>query len=166
MKTWNQALTDAVATGSAASVASAVALAAASAVEAGHPAAAVNGTSHWLWGDEEAKTNVVDLEHTAVGYATHHASAYFWAVLHERWVGEWADSSAPAALTAGLATAAVACTIDYTITPHRFTPGFELRLSRPAMAVGYLAFGLGIAFAAMQRGRRRQDMSAPLWPAD
>ena len=76
------------------------------------------------------------------------------------------SSPAPAALDCRAGTAAVACTIDYTITPHRLTPGFELRLSRPAMAVGYLAFGLGIAFAAMQRGRRRQEMSAPLWPAD
>ena len=166
MKSWNQAFTDAVSTGSAASISSAVALGIASKIEAGHPAAAVNSTSHWLWGDERAKTNEVSLRHTGVGYATHHASAYFWAVLHERLVGEWADQSVPAALAAGLGTAAVACTIDYTVTPHRLTPGFELRLSRRAMAIGYLAFGLGIAAVAIQRSQLREAVAAPFWPAD
>ena len=65
----------------------------------------------------------------------------------------------------GLGTAAVACAIDYTVTPHRLTPGFELRLSRPAMAVGYVALGLGIAAATLVRARRREDVAAPLWPA-
>ena len=160
MKSWHQAFADAAATGSAASVASAVVLAAASMVEAGHPAAAVNGTSHWLWGDEDAITNEVSLRHTGIGYATHHASAYFWAVLHERLVGDWADRSTPNAVVAGFATAAVACTIDYTITPHRFTPGFELRLSRPAMALGYVALGLGIAAVAMGRIRHQEADAA------
>lgn len=156
MKSWDLAFRDAVATGSAASIASTIALAAASNREAGHPAAALNSTSHWLWGDERARTNEVSLRHTGVGFATHHASAYFWALLHERYVGDWAEQSTPAAVAAGLATAAVACTIDYTVTPHRLTPGFELRLSRPAMAVGYVAFGLGIAAVAIERSRRRQ----------
>ena len=166
MKSWDRAFKDAVATGTAASVFSSAVLAAASKVEAGHAPAAVNSTSHWLWGDDEARTNQLSLRHTGVGFATHHASAYFWAVLHERLVGEWADRSVPNAVVAGLGTAAVACTIDYTVTPHRFTPGFELRLSRPAMAAGYLAFGLGIAAVAIQRWQRRQrDSSAPLYPA-
>jgi hypothetical protein len=166
MKSWNQAFADAVSTGSAASIFSTVALAVASKVEAGHPAAALNSTSHWLWGDERARTDEVSLRHTGVGFATHHASAYFWALLHERLVGDWADRSPPAALAAGLGTAAVACLIDYTVTPHRLTPGFELRLSRPAMAIGYLAFGLGIAVVASERAQIRQAFSEPLWPAD
>jgi hypothetical protein len=166
MKSWNHAFADAVTTGSAASVLSTIALAIASRVETGHPAAALNSTSHWLWGDERAKTDEVSLRHTAVGFATHHASAYFWAVLHERLAGDWAEQSPSAALAAGLGTAAVACTIDYTVTPHRLTPGFELRLSRPAMAIGYLAFGLGIAAVAIQRAQLREAVAAPLWPAD
>ena len=159
MKSWDRAFKDAVATGTAASAFSSVALAAASRWEAGHAPAAVNSTSHWLWGDAESRTNEVSLRHTGVGYATHHASAYFWAVLHEKLVGDWADQSVPNALVAGLGTAAVACTIDYTVTPHRFTPGFELRLSRPAMAAGYVAFGLGIAAAAVLRWQRSRDPS-------
>jgi hypothetical protein len=140
-------------------------LGAASKLEAGRSVAALNSTSHWLWGDQEAKTDEVSLRHTGVGFATHHASAYFWAVLHERLVGEWAERSVPAALAAGLGTAAVACTIDYTMTPRRLTPGFELRLSRPAMAAGFIAFGLAMAAVGMRRGRRWPARAAPLWPA-
>lgn len=166
MKTWNHAFKDAVATGTAASVLSSAALAAVSKIEAGHPQAAVNSTSHWLWGDVRARTNEISLRHTGVGYATHHASAYFWSVLHERLVGDWAERSIPNALVAGLGTAAVACAIDYTITPQRFTPGFELRLSRPAMTVGFVAFGLGLAATAIQRSQRRQQAaSAPFYLA-
>jgi hypothetical protein len=40
------------------------------------PFAPTNATSHWLWGDEESFSSLEpSLRHTAVGYATHHASA-------------------------------------------------------------------------------------------
>ena len=53
------------------------------------------------------------------------------------------------------------------MTPRRLTPGFELRLSRPAMAIGFMAFGLGLASAAMARSRRIEDDGAEafLYPA-
>lgn len=165
MKSWDQALKDAVVSGGAASFVSTIALGVASKLEAGHAPAAVNGTSHWLWGDQEAITNEVSLKHTGVGFATHHASAYMWALLYERLAGDWAESSPSAAVAAGLGAAAVACTVDYTITPRRFTPGFELRLSRPAMAVGFVAFGLGLAAASIARGRRDDQVAAPFYPA-
>ena len=160
MKSWDQALRDGVVSGGAASFVSTIALGIASKVEAGHLPAALNSTSHWLWGDREAITDQVSLQHTGVGFATHHASAYFWAVLYERLAGEWAESSPQAALAAGLGTAAIACTVDYTVTPRRLTPGFELRLSRPAMAMGFIAFGLGLASAAMARSRRIENDGA------
>ncbi len=166
MKPWDQALKDAVVSGGAASFLSTLALGVASKVEAGHAPAALNSTSHWLWGDQRAITDEVSLRHTGVGFATHHASAFFWAVLYERLAGDWAESSPSAALAAGLGTAAAACAIDYTITPRRLTPGFELRLSRPAMAAGFVAFGLGLAAAAIARSRRRDDeVAAPFYPA-
>ncbi|NLD53417.1 MAG: hypothetical protein GX652_01985 [Burkholderiaceae bacterium] len=167
MKTWEQALGDAVVTGAAASGASALALSVMSRVEAGHAAAALNGTSHWLWGDREAAAaDEVSLRHTGVGAATHHASAYIWAVLHERFFGDFAERSTGNAVVAGLGTAAIACAIDYTVTPRRLTPGFELRLSRPALAIGFVAFGLGMAAASVRRSRARaMSEEAALWPA-
>ena len=94
MKTWNQAFTDAVATGSAASVSSTVALARRLGSR-GRPSGGRRQQHQPLalgrrGGEDERR---VDSSTPAVGYATHHASAYFWAVLHERWVGEWAEQS-------------------------------------------------------------------------
>jgi hypothetical protein len=165
MKPWDQALRDAVVSGGAASFTSTLALGIASKLEAGHAPAALNSTSHWLWGDREAITDEVSMRHTGVGFATHHASAYMWAVLYERLAGDWAETSPAAALAAGLGTAAVACTVDYTVTPRRLTPGFELRLSRPAMAAGFVAFGLGLAAAAIARSRRDEETAAFYYPA-
>jgi branched-chain amino acid transport system permease protein len=42
----------------------------------------------------------------------------------------------------GLVFMAVAA-VDYTITPHRFTPGWELVLSKRGMALAYAAMALG-----------------------
>jgi hypothetical protein len=53
-----------------------------------------------------------------------------------------------------LAAAAVACIVDYRVVPHRLSPGFELRLSKPAITAGYVAFGLGLALTSMARAKR------------
>jgi len=84
------------------------------------------------------------------GYLIHHASATFWAVLFERFFGSLLDKK-QAALTLKAATAAtaVACFTDYQLTPQRLHPGFEKRLSTPALAVVYLSFGIGLAAGAM-----------------
>src|SRR3954469_2300476 len=46
----------------------------------------VNATSHWLHGAKAAGQNTADAAHTAVGYATHHASAVFWALPFQAWL--------------------------------------------------------------------------------
>ncbi|WP_394885661.1 hypothetical protein ACG873_01015 (plasmid) [Mesorhizobium sp. AaZ16] len=45
-----------------------------------------NATSHWLHGDKSGGVRKADLEHTAVGFGTHHASAIFWAAPFEAWL--------------------------------------------------------------------------------
>ena len=51
------------------------------------PFAPTNATRHWLWGDKESFSSLEpSLRHTAVGYATHHASALMWALFYERWL--------------------------------------------------------------------------------
>ncbi|HXR55369.1 MAG TPA: hypothetical protein VN858_01135 [Casimicrobiaceae bacterium] len=47
---------------------------------------------------------------------------------------------------------ALACAVDYTVTPKRLRPGYELRLSKPSMAV---AFGAGLAPGSVLLGIRR-----------
>ena len=49
-----------------------------------------------------------------------------------------------ALLTAALLSSAVACFVDYQLTPQRLQPGFEKRLSTPSMVAVYAAFGLGL----------------------
>ena len=78
-----QLATDAVVSGSAASVASAAALMACSKLHEGSAAGGLNGPSQWLWGESEAYTREATLRHTLAGYAIHHATSIFWGVLHE-----------------------------------------------------------------------------------
>jgi hypothetical protein len=76
----------------------------------------------------------------------HHLSATFWAVLFERIMGDRLErSTAPHTLAAATAASAVACFADYQLTPPRLRPGYEQRLSTPALALVYGAFGLGLA---------------------
>ena len=133
--------------GSMASIAAALALAACARREGRPWPQPLNATSHWLHGDGAAARPEVDLTHTAVGYGTHHLAAVMWAmffeILRERSSN---DSSATIARDAAI-TSAVAAAIDYTITPHRFTPGWELVLSKSSMAMVYAAMAAGLVAA-------------------
>jgi hypothetical protein len=44
-----------------------------------------------------------------------------------------------------MAVSAIAYLTDYHLIPRRFTPGFELRLSRRALALAYGAFAVGLS---------------------
>jgi hypothetical protein len=142
--------------GAAASVLSTVALMVAGRREAGSAVAPTNATSHWLWGSEALAANRVTLRHTALGYLTHHLAAMFWATLYAWLYGNRPSAqSLPAALAGATAASAISCAVDYTVTPQRLRPGFEHRLSRPAMAVMYGAFALGLAAGCLYANRRR-----------
>jgi hypothetical protein len=142
--------------GTLASLASTAALMLCGRREAGSAVAPTNSTSHWLWGDEALEAYRPTLRHTALGYATHHASAIFWALLYAWLHAERRPpQSVPAALAGAGAATAVACTIDYTITPRRLTPGFEHHLSKGSMTMVYGLFAVGLAAGCLlaQRGR-------------
>ena len=123
--------------GTAASVAALSVLARAEGRAAVQP---LNATSHWLHGRQAADVTRADLAHTGVGLATHAAATLFWAAL---WVA-WPGRRRPGAFT----MAAVAAAVDYTITPRRFTPGWEFVLSWRAMAGAYAAMAVGMASGA------------------
>lgn len=155
MKSWPQALKDGTQAGSVASLLSAGVLSLASQGETGSPYTCLNATSHWVWGDRAAGHLEPSLRHTALGYLIHHGASCFWGVLYERALGERMDAfPAKAKIITGLGAAAFACVVDYRLVPQRLSPGFELRLSRPSITAGYLAFGLGLALAGMARARR------------
>lgn len=146
---------DALLSGSMAAVASTAALAVAGRRETGSAFAPTNATSRWLHGDRAALHDAPSVRHTLVGYVIHHAASLFWATFFERWFGDRRDArDVPATLAGGATVAALACFVDYRLTPRRLQPGYELRLSRPALAVVYGAFAAGLA-ASMLAARRR-----------
>ena len=134
--------------GSVGALTSTLALAVVARLEGRGAAQPLNATSHWLNGDRAARRRRVDLQHTGVGLATHGAATVFWAAFFEAWQSTRPARGPGAALDvvgrAG-AVAVLAAVVDYTITPRRFTPGWELVLSKGAMAAAYAAMASGFA---------------------
>ena len=123
--------------------------------QAGSAAAPVNAVSHWYWGDEALRRRKTDAAHTGLGYLTHHGASVFWASLYAAAIHDRpALQTAPATLAGALATSAIACVVDYKLTPKRLTPGFEHRLGTGAMVGVYAAMALGVAAGAMLTRRR------------
>jgi hypothetical protein len=147
---------DALVSGSAASLASAAALMACSRLHEGSAAGGLNGPSQWLWGEAEAYTREATLRHTVAGYAIHHATATFWAVLHEAVFGGSRRRKPPIQHCAeAAASAATAYFVDYHLTPRRLRPGFEKHVSTKGMVAVYAAFAAGLAITAIARDSRR-----------
>jgi hypothetical protein len=147
---WKAASQRGLVSGATASLLSTVALAAFGKAGAGSVFGPTNAVSHWIWGDEAARHDEPSLRYTLPGYLIHHVSATFWAVLFERFMGRRLDRKDPATtIASAMATSAAACFADYKLTPQRLEPGYEKRLSKPALAVVYAAFGLGLAGGAM-----------------
>ncbi len=121
-------------------------------------AAAINAISHWYHGDSSLHQQRVDVAHTGLGLLTHLGASVFWAGLFARVArNRPALRTTEGAVLGGVATSALACLVDYTITPSRFTPGYEHRLSKKALAGAYVALALGLAagaIAAQEKARR------------
>jgi hypothetical protein len=150
MENWKTAMQRGLVSGASASVLSTAALALLGKREADSSFAPTNAISHWFWGEKAARRDHPSMRYTLTGYAIHHASATFWAVLFERACGHLLDRrDTGRTLAASAAASAVACFVDYELTPQRLKPGYEKRLSRPALAAVYSAFGLGLAAGAM-----------------
>jgi hypothetical protein len=131
--------------GSLAGIAAALTLGAAAKRE-GHPAARpLNATSHWLHGDSAAAYARVDWAHTGVGYATHHWAAIMWAAMFEALRQRSSRSDVAAVVRDAAIAATTAAIVDYTITPRRLTPGWELVLSKRSLALAYAAMAAGFA---------------------
>ena len=91
----------------------------------------------------------MDVGHTGVGYATHHASCLFWAVPFATWQATRPADTGRELLRDAVFMAAVAAAVDYGATPKRFTPGWELVLSKTGMAAAYGALAIGFLAGTM-----------------
>lgn len=149
MKSATQIGISALVTGTVASVVSAAVLALLARTEGKGVLQPTNATSHWLHGANAAAHREFDAAHTLVGYTTHHASAVFWAVPFEAWLPARPPRSPGKLLRDACAMSAIAAAVDYGLTPKRFTPGWELVLSRRSLVATYGALALGLAAGAM-----------------
>ena len=148
---------DAIISGSLASVLSTLAISCCSRWQAGAASAGTNAISHWVWGDRAKHEDRLSLRHTAVGYAIHHASSAFWAVLFE--CATRRVRRTPAIAAAAATTAAIAYLVDYHAVPYRLRPGFRSRLSPGAMFATYTAFAVGLGVGGWMRARRHRPAS-------
>jgi uncharacterized protein involved in exopolysaccharide biosynthesis len=76
----------------------------------------------------------------------------FWSVLLEKWLGPRGRTLQELAI-AGASTAALAAVVDYALMPRRLTPGWELSLTRKAMAGAFAAMAAGLAVGAFAARR-------------
>ena len=139
--------------GALATVTSCLALAAVARGEGRSAAQPLNATSHWLHGDGDgaAQRREADLRHTGIGLATRAAATLFWAAFFEGWDTARPVTGKAKVVARALAVSALAAVVDYTITPKRFTPGWEYVLSKRAMGAVYVAMAAGFAGTALLR---------------
>ncbi|MES2934561.1 MAG: hypothetical protein V4805_13855 [Pseudomonadota bacterium] len=150
MKTWNKAMRDGIASGAIAAAVSGAVLLASGKRENGTPFGAVNAISHWIWGDKAARRDAPSVRYTMMGYTIHHGASTLWATLYEKWFGSAAaKKEVDKALAGAMAVSALACFVDYNLTPHRLEPGYEMRLSKKSLLLVYTAFGIGLALRGL-----------------
>lgn len=114
--------------------------------------AGTNAASQWVWDRPARRVRAWTWRHTAVGYAIHHASSVFWALMFETW-----RQRRPARrLAKASAIATLAYVVDYHVVPPRLSPGFEHRIARPGMLMTYAVFALGLYLAGGHRRRLRR----------
>ena len=142
-------------TGSVGSLVSTAALAALAKMEGKRAAQPTNSTSHWLHGENAADVGGIDAAHTGVGFATHHASALFWALPFEAWLTSHPPRSSIELVRDAAVMSAIAAIVDYGTVPKRLTPGWELTLSRKSMAGAFAGLALGLAAGALVSRRYR-----------
>ncbi len=163
MKSWREAIRDGAISGSIASLISTVALGGRGRRDTGTSYAPTNAISHWIWGDGATDHDEPSARYTGIGYLIHHASSTWWAVFYEKWFGRAAErGDARRAVGGGAMIAALACFVDYRLTPHRLQPGFEKRLSMPSMFLVYASFGLGLALRGLAASRSASGKTAPV----
>ena len=109
-------------------------------IELGNSTRPINGISHILWGPQAGKVNTINVKYTLAGLALNTGACWFWAWLYQR----TSRASAPKGAAGAVGVAALAYITDYHLIPRRFTPGFELSLSRRSFPWIYAALAAGL----------------------
>jgi hypothetical protein len=119
-----------------------------------------NATSHWLHGERAGKVARADVAHTAVGYATHHASAVFWALILEAWLSDRSPRPLGRLLANASAMTAIAAAVDYGITPRRLTPGWESVLSKRSIGAVFVVMAVAMTVGAAVNGHLQRSSAS------
>lgn len=155
MKSWGQAVKDAVIPGAVAGAATSLAAAACGRADTGSAIAPISATSHVVWGDRAASVETPTLRHTLTGYLINSAAALFWAAVMQKLFGDAVRRRGlPAAILSGATVAGMAYVTDYHLVPRRLTPGYEKRVSTPSLFLIYGVLALGLSAGALLVSRR------------
>lgn len=117
----------------------------------GSRVAPLNAVSHIAFGDDAYEHEEPSLKHTTAGFTLNALATASWALVHEALFGLRGRSSIPAALATGAAVSALAYAVDYHAVPERLKPGFEKKVSRPALTGLYVVLALSLAAGALLR---------------
>lgn len=118
----------------------------------------LNAISHIVWGRHAARRKELTIRYTGIGLTLNLAACMFWAGCYQAWRQTLPQrDSFPAATAIGVGTAVLAYITDYYVVPRRFTPGFELSLSRRSFPWVYAALALGVVLPELlgRSGKRR-----------
>ena len=105
----------------------------------------INAISHIAWGRKAAQKNLLTARYTGMGLLLNGVACGFWAWLYlhcRRSMGS--PDSFLLSVGSGVAISALAYVTDYYVVPRRFTPGFELKLSRRSFPWLYGALAVGL----------------------
>jgi hypothetical protein len=142
--------------------AAAVTLAAALAARraTGSSAAALNATSHFLWGERAGRQDRYSVKYTGTGFIANYGASMFWALFYEA-LGRGKPRAPARALLDGALISGAAYVTDYHVVPKRLTPGFEMRLPGAALACVYAALALGLSLRDLCSGTFFSPPTAP-----
>jgi len=119
--------------------------------DTGHPAAALNATSHILWGNDATQHDAWDVRHTLAGVLLNAGAMGAWSLVQGLLP---APHSLFTAARNGATVTALAYATDYHLVPKRLTPGFEQRLSRKSLLTSYAVLAAALTAAGYVLRRR------------
>lgn len=141
-----------MASSAAATAATTVVIAALGKLQCGRASAALNATSHIVWGEDAKRRDDTDVRHTLVGALLNAAAMVSWATVQHLFFPR--PRTRLGGFAVGALVAGLAYVTDYYLVPKRLTPGFEARLSRAGLATVYAALAASLAATARSPSSR------------
>jgi threonine/homoserine efflux transporter RhtA len=128
-------------------------------VEGTSPWRSINSTAHIFYGPKAARRRRPSFRYSGPAVGLNVAACLFWAAVYSSSRAAMAHPQTLAsALITASGTSALAYVTDYYIVPRRFTPGFEMVLSRRSFPWLYAALAIGMMLPdAWASTRRRFD---------